>query len=133
MQTGEVSAEAAGLDVKFSGENGGGDGLRREWFDMTFRELIDPSTGLFVSKDGGRNFMPMPSSESAVANAQYLAYFALLGRLIGLALFHVRHRAMRPVPLPTPPPVLPRPSYHPPRTALTPPVHSLRAVCVTAG
>jgi hypothetical protein len=85
--TGRVAAQPGGIDVRFDGENGTGDGLRREWFGQAFDEMLLPDRGLFLSKDGGRTLQPNPHSATA-AGADHLAYFALLGRITGLALFH---------------------------------------------
>ena len=52
-----------GTQVHFEGEVGGGDGLRREWFDVVMREMLSPARGLFLSKDGGRTLHPNPHSE----------------------------------------------------------------------
>ena len=46
--------------------------------------------GLFASKDGGRTLQPNPHS-ALTAGADHLSYFALLGRIAGLALFHNEH------------------------------------------
>ena len=73
------------LDVQFLGEAGTGDGLRREWFRQTVTEMLDPSRGLFLSKDGNRTLQPNPHSEIA-GGPDHLSYFALLGRITGLAL-----------------------------------------------
>jgi E3 ubiquitin-protein ligase HACE1 len=75
------------VNVQFEGEVGTGDGLRREWFRQTVAEMLHPSKGLFCSKDGGRTLQPNPHSEIA-GGADHLSYFALLGRITGLALYH---------------------------------------------
>lgn len=88
--SGEVDgavARAQGLNVRFQGENGTGDGLRREWFHSATAELTDMRRGLFLSKDGGRTLQPNPESEVA-AGGDHLSYFALLARIAGFALFH---------------------------------------------
>ena len=82
-----VAARPRALEVQFAGENGTGDGLRREWFDVVVAELFDPARGLVLSRDGGRTFVPNPHS-ATTAGADHLSYFALLGRITGLALFH---------------------------------------------
>eukprot|EP00966_Prymnesium_polylepis_P021249 488677-Prymnesium_polylepis.1 len=48
------ASRARAIDIRFAGEAGGGDGLRREWFDLAVAEMLDPSRGLFMSKDGNR-------------------------------------------------------------------------------
>ena len=88
--SGEVDgavARAQGLNVRFQGESGTGDGLRREWFHSATAELTDMRRGLFLSKDGGRTLQPNPESEVA-AGGDHLSYFALLARIAGFALFH---------------------------------------------
>lgn len=85
--TGDVTARPQPLDVHFVGENGAGDGLRREWLNQTTVELLDLQRGLFSSKDGGRTIQPNPESKE-VAGADHLSYFALLGRIAGFALYH---------------------------------------------
>ena len=84
---GEDAPQPSAIDVHFAGENGIGAGLRREWFDGIVSEMLDPSRGLFISKDGGRSLVPNPHS-ATTAGADHLSYFALLGRIAGLALFH---------------------------------------------
>eukprot|EP00729_Bicosta_minor_P005103 gene5103-8273_t len=87
--TGAVNADARAqqLNVRFAGENGDGDGLRREWFNKATAEIVDLSRGLFSSKDGGRTVQPNPESKE-VAGADHLSHFALLGRIAGIALYH---------------------------------------------
>jgi len=86
-QTGRVQAEARGVRVTFQGEAADGDALRREWLGAASAEMIDPACGLFLSKDGGRTLQPNPESGST-HGADHLSYFALLGRIAGLALYH---------------------------------------------
>ena len=87
--TGQVlqGTAAVPLDVRFEGEASGGDGLRREWFGYATAEMLDPNRGLFLSRDGNRTLQPNPDSAST-AGADHLSYFALLGRIAGLALYH---------------------------------------------
>ncbi len=87
LLSGEDAPQPSAIGVRFAGENGAGDGLRREWFDGIVLEMLDPARGLFISKDGGRNLVPNPHS-ATTARADHLSYFALLGRIAGLALFH---------------------------------------------
>lgn len=77
-----------GVEVKFrgDGENGVGDGHRREFFRLVAAELMDPEFGLFRSNDGGRSFHP--SSTSKDAQPECLSFFELCGKLIALALMH---------------------------------------------
>ena len=83
---GGSASAARRLDVRFEGEIGGGDGLRREWFGEVLGELLDPSRGLFAGT-GGRTLQPNPHS-ATLAGPDHLSYFALLGRIAGLALCH---------------------------------------------
>ena len=86
-QTGQLTtALPQPLQIAFAGEDSVGDGLRREWFDLTTKEILDPNSGLFVMKDG-RTLQPNPNSATA-AGADHLPHFALLGRISGLALYH---------------------------------------------
>lgn len=78
------------LHVQFAGEKGVGDGVRREWFQRTVAELTDPGRGLFSSCDSGRTLLPNPHSALA-GGADHLAYFTLLGRVAGFALYHREH------------------------------------------
>lgn len=64
-----------------------GDGLRREWFDEAVAEIVHADRGLFTSADGGWTLQPNPNSE-VMAGPDHLAYFAVLGRITGLALYH---------------------------------------------
>jgi hypothetical protein len=80
-------AQAGGVEVQFAGENGVGDGVRREWFQATVTEIVDLGKEMFLSKDGGRTLQPNPHSALTVG-AEHLSYFALLGRIAGCALFH---------------------------------------------
>lgn len=86
-QTGRVQAEARGVRVTFQGEAADGDALRREWLGAASAEMIDPAYGLFLSRDGGRTLQPNPESGST-HGPDHLSYFALLGRIAGLALYH---------------------------------------------
>ena len=84
--TGHVDAQAGRVNITFDGEAAEGDGVRREWFGQTIKEIIDPNRGLFKSLDGGRTLQPNP--ESGDHAADHLAHFALLGRIAGMALHH---------------------------------------------
>eukprot|EP00729_Bicosta_minor_P005416 gene5416-2964_t len=75
------------LNVQFAGENGGGDGLRREWFNRATAEIVDLGKGLFSSEDLGRTVQPNAESMLA-AGPDHLSYFALLGWIAGFALYH---------------------------------------------
>jgi ankyrin repeat protein len=73
------------VDIHFHGEQASGDGLRREWFGLTVGWILDPARGLFTSK--GDTLQPNPHS-ATVVGSDHLSYFAMLGRIMGLALFH---------------------------------------------
>eukprot|EP01052_Picozoa_sp_SAG31_P030872 SAG31_NODE_3209_length_4550_cov_4.465513_4_plen_277_part_00 len=75
------------LAVQFQGENGVGDGVRREWLALTAREMLDLGRGLFHSRDGGRTLQPNPHS-ALTCGADHCSYFALLGRIAGFSLYH---------------------------------------------
>ena len=40
------------VSIRFQGENAVGDGVRREWFELTAAEILDKNKGLFTSKNG---------------------------------------------------------------------------------
>ena len=84
--TGQVNAQAGGVNITFDGEAAEGDGVRREWFGQTTKEMADPNRGLFRSLDGGRTLQPNP--EAGDHAPDHLAHFALLGRIAGMALHH---------------------------------------------
>ncbi|PVD28501.1 hypothetical protein C0Q70_11089 [Pomacea canaliculata] len=73
------------LTVQFNGEEGMGQGLVREWFDLLSRELLNPDYALFTMSADGCTFQP--NSNSSI-NPDHLNYFRFTGRLLGLALFH---------------------------------------------
>lgn len=84
----ETDALRRGVEVKFQGdgENGVGDGHRREFFRLVAADLMDPQLGLFKSNDGQRSFHT--SSTASDAQPDALAFFELCGKLIALALMH---------------------------------------------
>ncbi|KAK7497224.1 hypothetical protein BaRGS_00011518, partial [Batillaria attramentaria] len=73
------------LAVQFTGEEGLGQGLVREWFDLLSKELLNPDYALFTMSADGSTFQP--NSNSSI-NPDHLSYFRFAGRLLGLALFH---------------------------------------------
>ena len=86
-RTGSIIGEAAlpvGVDVEFEDEPSSGDGLRRDWFELVVAEMLSLDHGLFITKPNGLQ----PNPHSALAEPGHLAYFALLGRVVGLALYH---------------------------------------------
>ena len=85
--SGAVDAVPRAIEVTYRGENGSGDGLRREFFSQIARDMLDPNYGLFRSEDGGRTLQPNPHSATA-QGPDHLSYFALFGRITGIALYH---------------------------------------------
>jgi len=75
------------LDVRWDGEAAGGDALRREWFGLATAEMLNPDRGLFIHGADKLTLRPNPDS-ATTAGADHLTYFALLGRIAGLALYH---------------------------------------------
>ena len=77
-----------GIQIQFdgNGENGLGDGHRREFFRLTSEELTNVDAGLFRSNDGGRSLHISSTAEHA--QPDNMAQFELCGKLIGLALLH---------------------------------------------
>ena len=75
------------IDIYFIGEDASGDGLRREWLELVAKEIMDPARGLFVSVNKGRSLQPNPRSATS-SGFNHLAYFTLLGRIVGFALLH---------------------------------------------
>ena len=73
-----------GLDVRFVGDAASGDGLRRDWFGLVVRELIDPKCGLFGSRDN--NHTIEPHQGSGALHGDHLVHFELLGKVAMVAL-----------------------------------------------
>ncbi|XP_066264211.1 E3 ubiquitin-protein ligase HACE1-like [Branchiostoma lanceolatum] len=73
------------IAVKFSGEEGMGQGVVREWFDILSKEILNPDYALFTMSADGSTFQP--NSNSAV-NPDHLNYFRFAGGIMGLALYH---------------------------------------------
>ena len=84
-QSASPDFQARALLVLFNGENGQGDGLRRDWLHRVCGELLDLDKGLVVST--GRTLQPNPHS-LVTCGQNHLGYFGILGRLVGLALHH---------------------------------------------
>jgi len=84
---GGISAEELkrGLNIRFEGEAGTGAGVRREWFDILSREVLNPDYALFKPSSDGCTVQP--NAESAV-NPDHLNFFRFAGRVIGLALYY---------------------------------------------
>ncbi|KAM6995464.1 E3 ubiquitin-protein ligase HACE1 isoform 2-T2 [Tautogolabrus adspersus] len=74
-----------GIAVRFHGEEGMGQGVVREWFDILSNEIINPDYGLFTQSADGTTFQP--NSNSSV-NPDHLNYFNFAGQILGLALYH---------------------------------------------
>jgi E3 ubiquitin-protein ligase HUWE1 len=73
----------APLSVTFSGEEGvDAGGLRREWFAIMAREMLDPHKALFMPSADGSSSQPNPHS---YVNEDHLSYFHLAGRTVGKA------------------------------------------------
>lgn len=57
---------------RFQGESGQGAAIRREWFSLTARELLNPEVNLFVSRNAGQSYQPSPlASMSCDDSDQY--------------------------------------------------------------
>uniref|UniRef100_A0A8D2IJW4 E3 ubiquitin-protein ligase HACE1 n=1 Tax=Varanus komodoensis TaxID=61221 RepID=A0A8D2IJW4_VARKO len=74
-----------GIAVRFHGEEGMGQGVVREWFDILSNEIINPDYALFTQSADGTTFQP--NSNSSV-NPDHLNYFRFAGQILGLALNH---------------------------------------------
>ncbi|XP_032999391.1 E3 ubiquitin-protein ligase HACE1 isoform X1 [Lacerta agilis] len=74
-----------GIAVRFHGEEGMGQGVVREWFDILSNEIVNPDYGLFTQSADGTTFQP--NSNSSV-NPDHLNYFRFAGQILGLALNH---------------------------------------------
>ncbi|KAJ8411456.1 hypothetical protein AAFF_G00162640 [Aldrovandia affinis] len=74
-----------GIAVRFHGEEGMGQGVVREWFDILSNEIINPDYALFTQSADGTTFQP--NSNSSV-NPDHLNYFGFAGQVLGLALYH---------------------------------------------
>ena len=75
-----------GVLVKFKGERGAGAAVRREWMSIVAASACDRSNLLFSSNDGGVTLHP--NGMSGEVTATHLEYFASLGRLAAVALYH---------------------------------------------
>ncbi|KAL5009519.1 hypothetical protein ScPMuIL_011824 [Solemya velum] len=74
-----------GIALRFDGEEGMGQGVVREWFDVLSREILNPDYALFTQSADGCTFQP--NSNSAI-NPDHLSYFRFAGQMLGLALYH---------------------------------------------
>ena len=80
-----------GIDVRFDGESGVGDGVRREYLRLYASEFVDPMRNLLVcmSTEGAHAHRLQPSSSSGV-NPDHLSYFEMLGKLSSREWSHVK-------------------------------------------
>ncbi|XP_023239346.1 E3 ubiquitin-protein ligase HACE1-like [Centruroides sculpturatus] len=74
-----------GLSVIFEGEDGMGQGVVREWFDILSKEILNPDYALFTQSSDGSTFQP--NSNSSI-NPDHLTYFQFAGQILGLALYY---------------------------------------------
>ena len=82
-----LSPPRGGISVRFVDERGEGAAVRREWFGLVAERSADFTHGLFVSHDGGRSLHPHACS-GAINPKTHLKYFAALGRVAAVALYH---------------------------------------------
>lgn len=73
------------ISVRFQGEDGIGQGVLKEWFDVLSKEILNPDYALFTQSADGSTFQP--NSNSSV-NPDHLNYFRFAGQVMGLALYH---------------------------------------------
>eukprot|EP00931_Biecheleriopsis_adriatica_P059447 TRINITY_DN35568_c0_g1_i1.p1 TRINITY_DN35568_c0_g1~~TRINITY_DN35568_c0_g1_i1.p1 ORF type:complete len:1427 (-),score=268.55 TRINITY_DN35568_c0_g1_i1:42-4298(-) len=75
------------FEVRFKDESSVGSAVMREWMDLIAQKAFLPRENcLLISYDNGISFLPNPSAP--FLNAQWQGDFELLGRLLGLALWH---------------------------------------------
>ncbi|XP_078011349.1 E3 ubiquitin-protein ligase HACE1 isoform X3 [Phascolarctos cinereus] len=74
-----------GIAVRFHGEEGMGQGVVREWFDILSNEIINPDYALFTQSADGTTFQP---NSNSYVNPDHLNYFRFAGQILGLALNH---------------------------------------------
>lgn len=74
-----------GIAVRFHGEEGMGQGVVREWFDILSGEIINPDYALFTQSADGTTFQP---NSNSFVNPDHLNYFTFAGQILGLALYH---------------------------------------------
>ena len=71
--------------IQFTGERGqDAGGLTRDFYIELSREMFNPNYSLFKLSNSGSTYFPNPKS---YIEAQHLAYFKFIGRMIGKALF----------------------------------------------
>ncbi|XP_006512701.1 E3 ubiquitin-protein ligase HACE1 isoform X9 [Mus musculus] len=74
-----------GIAVRFHGEEGMGQGVVREWFDILSNEIVNPDYALFTQSADGTTFQP---NSNSYVNPDHLNYFRFAGQILGLALNH---------------------------------------------
>eukprot|EP00928_Gymnodinium_smaydae_P043235 TRINITY_DN29011_c0_g1_i1.p1 TRINITY_DN29011_c0_g1~~TRINITY_DN29011_c0_g1_i1.p1 ORF type:complete len:1011 (-),score=276.56 TRINITY_DN29011_c0_g1_i1:22-2727(-) len=87
-QTGLGSPDVTGeFEVRFRDESSVGSAVTREWMDlMAQRAFLLPARHLLVSYDHGATFLP--NAAAPFVDPHWRGDFELLGRLLGLALWH---------------------------------------------
>ncbi len=74
-----------GIRIKFIGERGTDvGGLKREWFLLLSKAILDPGYALFMDTKNGNNMQPNPNSGQLTP--EHLDYFKFVGRIVGKAL-----------------------------------------------
>jgi len=81
----DVHSLRRGFSVQFINEEGMGEGVMREWFNVLLAEIVNPEYGLFSQSADGCTFQP--NSQSSI-NPDHLNYFRFAGQILGLAMFH---------------------------------------------
>jgi hypothetical protein len=79
---------SSGIDVQFEGSSAVGDGVRREYLNLMAEEFSNLDHALLETRasDGSHAHRMQPSESSGRVNPDHLAYFEMLGKLIGVAL-----------------------------------------------
>lgn len=87
-KTGLMSSDITGeFEVRFREESSVGSAVMREWMDVLAQQaFLAPAHCLLVSYDGRASFLPDPAAP--FVNPQWRGDFELLGRLVGLAIWH---------------------------------------------
>jgi hypothetical protein len=67
-----------------------GPGVKREWFSILTKEILNPCYGLFHITDSS---VYQPYSQSGI-NTDHLSYFHFVGTMIGLAIYHEQVRIL---------------------------------------
>lgn len=87
-KTGLAAPDITGeFEVRFRDESSVGSAVVREWMDLVAKQaFLAVGHKLLISYDGGVSFLPDPAAP--FVNPQWQSDFELLGRLLGLALWH---------------------------------------------